>query len=129
MNKVILIGNIGSDPELRTIPSGNQVATASLATTEKYKNKSGEKVENTEWHNLELWGKQAEVFAQYVKKGTSVAIEGSINNQKWKDKEGNTRITPKVKVSNFHIVKWSDKTQETPKPQSVTTGDDEDLPF
>ena len=88
LNKVLLIGNLGSDPEVRTLPSGGKVATFSIATTESYKNKDGEKVENTEWHRIELWEGLAGIAEQYLKKGNSVYIEGRIRTEKYTDANG-----------------------------------------
>ena len=91
VNKVILVGNLGKDPEVRYLDSGVAVANFSLATTENYKNKQGEKVSQTEWHNIVLWRGLAEVAEKWLKKGSSVYIEGKIRTNKWEDKEGNTR--------------------------------------
>ena len=97
LNKVILIGNLGKDPELRHTGSGTAVATFSLATSERFKNKqSGEWEEKTEWHNIVLWGKQAETAGQYLSKGKTVYIEGRLQTRKWQDKEGNNRYTTEV---------------------------------
>lgn len=96
LNKAILIGNLGQDPEIRTTPSGQTVATFSIATGEKFKNKAGESEERTEWHNIVLWGKLAEIARDYLHKGKSVYIEGRIQTSKWEDKEGNTRYRTEV---------------------------------
>ena len=97
LNKVMLIGNLGKDPELRHTGSGMAVATFSLATSERYKNKqSGEWEEKTEWHNVVLWGKQAETAGQYLAKGKTVYIEGRLQTRKWQDRDGNTRYSTEV---------------------------------
>ena len=87
VNKVILVGRLGKDPELRSIPSGTSVAKFSLATDERFTDKSGEKQERTEWHNIVVWGKLAEICGQYLRKGKLVYIEGSIRTDSWDDKE------------------------------------------
>lgn len=86
VNKVILVGNLGRDPELRYMPDGGAVCNLSIATTDTWKDKSGDKQERTEWHSLTTFGKQAEVASQYLKKGSSVYIEGRLQTQKWMDK-------------------------------------------
>jgi single-strand DNA-binding protein len=87
VNKVILVGHLGKDPEIRSIPSGTSVAKFSIATDERFTDKSGEKQERTEWHNIEAWGKLAEICGQYLRKGSMVYIEGSIRTESWDDKE------------------------------------------
>jgi single-strand DNA-binding protein len=97
LNKVMLIGNLGKDPEVRYTASGQAVASFSLATSERYKNKqSGEWEEKTEWHNITLWGKQAEVAGEYLSKGKTVYIEGRLQTRKWQDKSGNDRYTTEI---------------------------------
>ena len=88
VNKVILVGNLGKDPEVRYLPSGDAVATITLATSSKYKNKTGEMVEETEWHRVTFFGKLAEIVGQYLKKGRSVYVEGRIKTRKYTDKDG-----------------------------------------
>jgi single-strand DNA-binding protein len=87
VNKVILVGRLGKDPELRSIPSGTSVAKFSLATDDRFTDKAGEKQERTEWHNIVVWGKLAEICGQYLRKGRLVYIEGSIRTDSWDDKE------------------------------------------
>jgi single-strand DNA-binding protein len=87
VNKVILVGRLGKDPEIRSTPNGNNVAKFSLATDDRYTDKSGEKQERTEWHNIVAWGKLAEICGQYLKKGKLIYIEGSIRTDSWDDKE------------------------------------------
>lgn len=87
VNRVILVGRLGKDPEIRSIPSGTSVAKFSLATDERFTDKNGEKQERTEWHNVVAWGKLAEICGQYLRKGKLVFIEGSIRTESWDDKE------------------------------------------
>jgi single-strand DNA-binding protein len=98
VNKVVLIGNLGRDPELRYLPSGDPVATFSLATTESWRDKSGQKKEDTQWHNIEVFGKTAEIVRDYCSKGKQVYIEGSIRYDEWTDKDGVKRNKAKIKV-------------------------------
>ena len=88
VNKVILVGNLGRDPEIRYMPSGEPVANITIATSSKYKNKSGEMVEETEWHRVSFFGKLAEIAGQYLKKGRSVYVEGRLKTRKYTDKDG-----------------------------------------
>ena len=104
VNKVILVGNLGKDPEVRYLDSGVAVANFSLATTENYKNKQGEKVSQTEWHNIVLWRGLAEVAEKWLKKGSSVYIEGKIRTKKWEDKEGNTRYNTEILADNMTML-------------------------
>ena len=96
LNKVMIIGNLGKDPEIRATASGQSIATFSLATSEKFKNKSGELEERTEWHNIVLWGKLADIAGQYLTKGKSVYIEGRIQTRKWEGKDGHDRYTTEI---------------------------------
>lgn len=96
LNKVMLIGNLGKDPELRYTASGTAVASFSLATSDRIKNKSGEWEEKTEWHNITLWGRTAEVAGEYLSKGKTVYIEGRLQTRKWQDKDGKDRYTTEV---------------------------------
>lgn len=96
LNKVMLIGNLGKDPEVRYTTSGQGVASFSVATSEKFKNKSGDMEERTEWHNVVLWGKLAEIAKEYLGKGKTVYIEGRLQTRKWQDKDGRDRYTTEV---------------------------------
>lgn len=96
VNKVILLGNLGKDPELSYLPSGQSVAKFSLATSRKYKDKNGELKEETEWHNIVAWGKLGEISAQYLKKGRQAYVEGRISSRKWEDREGKQRTTVEI---------------------------------
>ncbi|MBN1983487.1 MAG: single-stranded DNA-binding protein [Chitinivibrionales bacterium] len=104
VNKVILIGNLGKDPELRRIPSGTSVATFSLATTERWNDKSGLKQDHTEWHNIVAWGKLADLAHQYLKKGRSVYIEGKITTRSWDDKDGNKRYRTEIVANQIQFI-------------------------
>lgn len=96
LNKVVLIGNLGGDPEVRFASSGNAVANFRIATTEKWKDKSGEMRESTEWHRIVVWGRQAETCGEYLSKGRSVYVEGRIQTREWEDKDGNKRLTTEI---------------------------------
>jgi single-strand DNA-binding protein len=101
VNKVVLIGNLGKDPEIRHTQAGEPIANFSLATSEKWTDKSGQKQERTEWHRVEVFGKTAEIVRDYCKKGKPVYLEGSIHYEEWNDKDGNKRNSTKIKVSGF----------------------------
>ena len=101
VNKVILIGNLGRDPEIRYTQGGEPIANFSLATSENWTDKSGQKQERTEWHRVEVFGKTAQVVRDYCTKGKSVYIEGSIRYEEWTDKDGNKRNTTKIRLSGF----------------------------
>jgi len=97
VNKVILVGNLGRDAELRYTPGGAAVATLNLATTETWKDKEGQKKEDTQWHRVILWGKTAETLQDYLTKGKQIYVEGKLQTRKWKDKDGNEKYTTEVK--------------------------------
>jgi single-strand DNA-binding protein len=96
LNKVMLIGNLGKDPEVRYTAAGTAVASFSVATSEKYKNKSGEWEEKTEWHNVTLWARLAEIAGEYLAKGKTVYIEGRLQTRKWQDRDGKDRYTTEI---------------------------------
>jgi len=104
VNKVILIGNLGADPEMRYLPSGEAVANLRLATTEQWKDKNGDKQETTEWHRVSFFGRQAEVCGQYLKKGSSVYIEGSIRTRKWQDQSGQDRYSTEIRGDRMQML-------------------------
>ena len=104
VNKVILVGNLGKDPEVKYLDSGVAVANFSLATTENYKNKEGERVSQTEWHNVVLWRGLAEVAEKFLKKGSNIYIEGKIKTRKWEDKDGNTRYSTEILGDNMTML-------------------------
>jgi single-strand DNA-binding protein len=101
LNKVMLIGNLGKDPEVRAIPSGVKVANFSIATTEKYNDKEGQRVEKTEWHNIVMWRGLAEVAEKYLKKGNSVFIEGRLQTRSWEDQSGQKKYMTEVVADNM----------------------------
>jgi len=100
-NKVQLIGNLGKNPEVKELTGGKKVAKFSLATNETYYNKAGEKVTDTQWHNIVAWGKIAEIMEKYLKQGSEVVVEGKLLNRTWTDKEGKKRYTTEVQVSDM----------------------------
>jgi single-strand DNA-binding protein len=105
VNKVILIGNLGADPESRYLPAGDQVVTLRLATTDAWKDKAtGEKKEATEWHRVVLWRKLAEIAAQYLKKGQQVYIEGSLKTRKWQDQSGADRYSTEIVADSLKML-------------------------
>ena len=104
INKVMLIGNLGSDPELRFTPSGVQVANFSLATTESWTDKSGERQERAEWHRIVLWRRLAEVAGQYLKKGSKIYIEGKLQTRSWEDQSGQKRYTTEVVANSMEML-------------------------
>ena len=105
VNKVILIGNLGKDPEIRYTQSGTAVANFSLATTETWGGgDGGEKQEKTEWHNIVAWARLAEICNQYLQKGRQVYIEGRIQTRKWEDRDGNTRYTTEIVAQNMQML-------------------------
>lgn len=105
VNKVILVGNLGKDPEMRTFPSGGQVANVSLATTRKWKDKqTGELRSETEWHRLVFGGRLAEIAAQYLRKGSQIFVEGSIRTRKWQDQSGQDRYSTEIRVDQMQML-------------------------
>lgn len=139
VNKAILIGNLGRDPELRYTPSGKAVCTFSLATSERWTSQDGQKQEQTIWHNIVAWGRQAEVIKEYLAKGRQVYIEGRIVNRSYDDKEGNKKYISEVVVQNFQFLGGKggsgsspDETSQLPPndmPSGPSDGGDDDLPF
>ena len=100
-NKVQLIGNLGQNPEVKELNGGKKVAKFSLATNETYRNKAGEKITDTQWHNLVAWGKTADVIEKYLKKGSEVAVEGKLLNRNYTDKEGVKRYVTEIQVNEL----------------------------
>ena len=134
INKVLLIGRVGKDPDVKQI-TGGSVAKFSLATTESYKNKAGEKVENTEWHNVVIFGKLTEIVEKYVKKGDLIYVEGKIIYGSYDDKDGNKRYTTDIKVDVLKML-GSKGEAKNPNIGRTTAPDDDtfgktsdDLPF
>src|SRR5438309_10042897 len=104
VNKVILIGNLGADPETRYLPAGDAVTNIRIATTEAWKDKSGEKQEHTEWHRIAFFGKLAEIAGEYLKKGSPVYVEGRIRTRKWQDKEGQDRYSTEIVADTMQML-------------------------
>ncbi len=104
VNKVILVGRLGRDPETRYTGGGQAVANFSVATDETYKDRNGERQKRTEWHKIVVWGKQAEIAQQYLKKGSLIFIEGRIQSREWQDKEGQKRTSFEIVASNFRML-------------------------
>jgi single-strand DNA-binding protein len=104
VNKVILIGRLGKDPETRYMPNGDAVTNATLATSENWKDKSGVKQEKTEWHNLTFYRKLAEIAGEYLKKGSMIYVEGKLQTRKWQDKEGKDRYTTDIIVNDMTML-------------------------
>ena len=145
VNKVILIGNLGKDPEVRHLENGAVVANFPIATSESYTDRNtGQKVENTDWHDIVVWRGLAEVVEKYVRKGHKVYVEGKLKKRSWQDKEGNTRYTTEVIADELTILTRPDKpagqanqapydSTGTPTPPSkvdeIIDKDKDDLPF
>jgi single-strand DNA-binding protein len=104
VNRVILVGRLGRDPETRFTSGGQAVANFSVATDESYKDRNGERQKRTEWHKIVVWGKQAEIAQQYLKKGSLVFIEGRIQSREWQDKEGQKRTSFEIVANNFRML-------------------------
>ena len=104
VNKAILVGNLGRDPELRHTPNGQAVVNFTLATSESWTDKSGERQERTEWHRIVVWGRQAEMCNQYLSKGRTVYVEGRIQTREWEDKDGNKRYTTEINANNVNFI-------------------------
>ncbi len=137
VNKVILIGNLGRDPELRYTASGQGVANFTLATNERWRDKDGNNQERTEWHRIVVWGKTAENCAQYLQKGRSVYVEGRLQTREWEDKEGNKRQTTEIVAQNVTFLGSRDgaRSGAAPAPPSGSPAasgsppDGDDIPF
>lgn len=144
VNKVILVGNVGKDPEIRHLENNLVLARFSLATSETYKNKNGEMVSNTEWHNIVAWRQLAELAERFIRKGRQLYVEGKITTRQWDDKEGNKRYTTEIVADNIRLLgKREDIEQNndsnvrpsravTPEPMSEDVdipNEPDDLPF
>ena len=135
VNKVILLGNLGSDPEVRYTPSGKAVANFSLATSEQWTNKDGEKEEKTEWHRIVAWARLGEICGEYLTKGSQVYIEGRIQSRSWEDRDGNKRYTTEIIAQAMQMLGSSRKGGEAasveeshPSEEPISIPDD-DIPF
>ena len=129
VNKVILIGNLGQDPELRYTGSGTAVCNMRLATTESYKDRDGNMVEQTEWHNVVAWARLAEICGEYLKKGSQAYFEGQLQTRQWEDRDGNTRYTTEVKVREMTMLGGRGgggggdmDYDQSPRPQRASNG-------
>jgi single-strand DNA-binding protein len=143
VNKVILVGNLGRDPELRYLPNGDAVANLAIATTETYKDKSGEKQEHTEWHRVSFFAKTAEVCGQYLKKGSQIYVEGSLRTRKYTDKDGAEKYATEIRGDRMQMLgsksegqagqaasrQSPDPRPASAKPSSNFDDMDNDLPF
>jgi single-strand DNA-binding protein len=142
INKAILIGNLGADPEIRYTQSGTQVATFRIATTERWKGQDGQMQENTEWHKIVAWGKLAETCGEYLNKGSRVYIEGKIQTRKWQDQNGNDRYTTEIVAREMKMLSPRGSLATTaqgaggsyqepnyPEPPQGFGGTGEDVPF
>lgn len=104
VNKVILVGNLGADPEVKYLEGDKVVAKLRLATTESYKDRNGNRVDQTEWHDLEMWDGQAKIAEQYLKKGSQLYVEGKIKTDTWQDEQGQNRYRTKIRVQSFTML-------------------------
>ena len=140
INKVILIGNLGSDPEVKYTPSGSAVANFNIATNERWKDASGQDQERTEWHKIVVWGKQAENCGQYLSKGRTAYIEGRLQTREWNDKEGNKRYTTEVVAQTVQFLggpgagggERAKSYESAPSPKVPVTANatsEDDIPF
>lgn len=144
VNKVILVGNLGVDPEMRQTSNGDPVCTLSVATSEKFKNRNGELQTTTEWHKVVLFRRLAEIANQYLRKGSSAYFEGQLKTRKWTDKTGLERYTTEVEVNELKLLDRQDSQSEVVKPvvavkervispktsyQPAVVEDDTDIPF
>lgn len=151
VNKVILLGNLGGDPEVRALPSGIKVANINIATSESYPGKDGQRVEQKEWHRVELWDNLANIAEQYLRKGNQVYIEGKIRSEEWQDKNGATVRGYRIRATSINLIGGrndrpaQDAPEARPRPEALPTSDksassapnfpqvadsgDDDLPF
>jgi len=138
VNKVILVGNLGADPQLRYTQGGTAVANFNLATSERYTNKNGEREERTEWHRVVAWAKLAEICSEYLKKGKQIYIEGRLQTRTWEDQSGVKKYTTEVIAQNMVMLGRVGDSVDVPAqagpddenvPQTAAAKDDDDLPF
>jgi single-strand DNA-binding protein len=132
INKIILVGNLGKDPEVKKSSNGESVAYVTIATTERYKDKSGVKQEKTEWHNLVFFRRLAEIAGQYLRKGSHLYIEGKIQTRKWQTKEGQDRYTTEIIVSEMEMLGSKGGVSNTPAlvtSKLTASFDDDNIPF
>jgi single-strand DNA-binding protein len=131
VNKVILIGRLGKDPEVRYTPDGTMVTNFNLATDEQRKDKNGEKIQKTEWHKIVTWGKLAEICGNYLVKGKLVFVEGRIQTRSWEDKEGVKRYTTEIIASNMQMLdsKGQNKTGDSSLETGAASTNDGEMPL
>ena len=141
INKVILVGNLGADPETRYMPSGSAVTNLSVATTESWKDKqTGEQKERTEWHKVVMFDRLAEIAAEYLRKGSQVYVEGKLQTRKWQDRDGNDRWTTEIRANEMQMLGGrgggggsmpmnQDSGPSSPPPQAGPDDFDDDIPF
>jgi len=141
VNKVILVGNLGSDPEVRTTPGGQRVANFRLATSRSWNNQEGQRQEKTEWHSIVVWGKQAEIAERYLQKGKQIFLEGRLETRSWQDKDGQTKYKTEVICENFQMLGRAgerggepggeySRAGAGPSEENISqAGPDDDLPF
>lgn len=136
VNKVILIGNLGKDPEVRHLEGQQVVANFTLATNRRYKTQSGEMKDETEWHRVVVWGKLAEIVEQYIKKGSAVYVEGRLQTRKWQDKDGHDRYTTEIRANEISMLDRKGGDMSEPNhaapdvvEESGASGPADDLPF
>jgi single-strand DNA-binding protein len=142
VNKVILVGNLGRDAELRYTPAGAAVATINMATTEVWNDKAGQRQEKTEWHRVVLWGKSAESLTEYLTKGKQIYVEGRLQTRQWDDKDGNKRYTTEIRSDKIVLLGGGggrgasmdrgggdSASAHAPAPESSEPLTDDDIPF
>ena len=143
LNKVMLIGNVGQDPEIRATASGDNVANLSIATSETWKDKQGQQQEKTEWHKVVIFGKLADIVSQYVVKGSKLYIEGKLQTRKWQDQSGQDRYSTEIVLTGFdgtmqmldskgsggHAPQQATPAQRAPTPADPADDFDDDIPF
>ena len=121
LNKALLIGNVGKEPEIRTVQGGAKVAQFTIATTDKWTDRDGNKQEQTEWHNIVVWNKSADFVEKYIHKGDQVFVEGKIRTRQWTDQSGNKRFTTEIEVASIQILgrkpEAQGQAQPAPRPQ------------
>lgn len=133
VNKVILVGNLGRDPEVRTMQNGNKVCNFSVATSETWKDNNGDRQERTEWHNVVIFNKHlADVAEKYLQKGSKVYLEGQLQTRKWTDKDNNDRYTTEVVLQNFRgelVLLGDGPKQDATEPKNEPQSLDDEIPF
>jgi single-strand DNA-binding protein len=129
VNKVILVGNLGKDPEIRHLEGGTAVTNFTLATSESYKDKSGQRVEQTEWHNIVVWRNLAEIAEKYLKKGSTIYLEGKLRTRSWEDKDKVKRYTTEIVADSFTILSKKENVASAIDDASNISKAGEDLPF